>query len=380
MPSALMTTASTGFSLPASRRGRRRASATSSAGRGHGRHEEDDRRRRPAGRRAGAGSACRVRRRGRAAEHVDRVRDARLGREELRASAARVSSAELGQLEAGSLARVGAEDAEAARVRQHGDARPFGSGWRREERGDVDQLLERGRADHARLVEERVDRGLGAGERGRVRARGALPGRGRAALQRQDRLRARDAAGEAAEAARVAERLDVHEHDVGRVVVLPPLEQVVGRDVGLVADRDEGGEAEPARLGRLEQREPERAALGGEADVAAAAPSGRRRSRSGSGRRRRCRGSSGPISRAPCARTSASSRSWRSTPSLPISAKPAEMTTRARTPLRSACSAASSTAAPGQRDDGEVDRRRGSPRSSGTPRTPATGSPSRLTG
>ena len=30
----------------------------------------------------------------------------------------------------------------------------------------------------------------------------------------------------------------------------------------------------------------------------------------------------GPISRAPCARTSASSRSWRATPSLPISAKP----------------------------------------------------------
>ena len=55
----------------------------------------------------------------------------------------------------------------------------------------------------------------------------------------------------------------------------------------------------------------------------------------------------GPISRAPCERTSASSCSCRSTPSLPISAKPAEMTTSARTPLRSACSAASSTAAPG---------------------------------
>ena len=55
----------------------------------------------------------------------------------------------------------------------------------------------------------------------------------------------------------------------------------------------------------------------------------------------------GPISRAPCERTSASSRSCRSAPSLPTSAKPAEMTTSARTPLRSASSAAASTCSPG---------------------------------
>ncbi len=56
----------------------------------------------------------------------------------------------------------------------------------------------------------------------------------------------------------------------------------------------------------------------------------------------------GPTRRAPCARTSASSRSWRSTPSEPISAKPAEMTQSAETPSRSTCSAASSTSAPGR--------------------------------
>ena len=55
----------------------------------------------------------------------------------------------------------------------------------------------------------------------------------------------------------------------------------------------------------------------------------------------------GPIRRAPYARTSASSRSWRSRPSLPVSAKPAEMTTSARTPCASACSAASITPAAG---------------------------------
>ena len=52
----------------------------------------------------------------------------------------------------------------------------------------------------------------------------------------------------------------------------------------------------------------------------------------------------GPMSRAPCARTAASSCSWRSRPACPTSAKPAEMTTSARTPARSASSAAGTTA------------------------------------
>src|SRR5581483_12428579 len=44
-------------------------------------------------------------------------------------------------------------------------------------------------------------------------------------------------------------------------VVLPVLEQVVRRDVRLVADRDERREAEPALLRLLEQGDAERAAL-----------------------------------------------------------------------------------------------------------------------
>ena len=100
-----------------------------------------------------------------------------------------------------------------------------------------------------------------------MRARGALPGGRGAALQRQDRLAPGHPPGEPAEPARVPERLDVEQHDVRRGVVLPPLEQVVRGDVGLVPDRDEGGEPEAAGVGRLEQRQPERAGLRGEADV-----------------------------------------------------------------------------------------------------------------
>ena len=223
---------------------------------------------------------------------------------------------------------------------------PFRLRLRREQRRDVDQLLQRRGAHDAGLVEERVDAGLGARQRGRVRAGGALAGRGGAALQREDRLAPGDPPREPAEAARIPERLDVEEHDLGRLVLLPPLEQVVRGDVGLVPDRDEGGEPEPARVGGLEQREPSAP----DWDEKPMLPLGAERAAKVAFRRGPATAMPrqfGPISRAPWARTSASSCSCRSTPSLPTSAKPAEMTTSARTPLRSASSAAASTCSPG---------------------------------
>ena len=63
----------------------------------------------------------------------------------------------------------------------------------------------------------------------------------------------------------------------------------------------------------------------------------------------------GPIRRAPWARTSASSRSWRSMPSLPISAKPAEMTTSAAHAARERLLGGLDHARRGHADDGEVD-------------------------
>ena len=148
------------------------------------------------------------------------------------------------------------------------DAAPARQRLRREQRCDVEQFLERLGADHAGLMEQRVDGGVRAGERGGVRACGATARVRRSALQREDRLAPRDTPREPRELARVAERLEVEEHDVGGVVVLPPLQQVVGRDVRLVADRHERRKTEVAAGRRLEQREPERAALRREADVA----------------------------------------------------------------------------------------------------------------
>jgi len=64
---------------------------------------------------------------GRRAQHVDRVRRRCLRREPGSESDARLLI-QLGELETSDLARVGAEDAETARVREHGDAAPARNG------------------------------------------------------------------------------------------------------------------------------------------------------------------------------------------------------------------------------------------------------------
>ena len=155
---------------------------------------------------------------------------------------------------------------EAAGVGQDRDAPPARQRLRREQRGRVDQLFERLGAQHPGLVEERLDGLLRPGQRSRVRPGRPGAGLGRAALHRQDRLLACDAARDPAEAARIPERLEVEHDQSGALVLLPVLEEVVGRDVRLVADRDEGGEAEAALGCFLEERQAERSALRGEGD------------------------------------------------------------------------------------------------------------------
>ena len=78
-----------------------------------------------------------------------------------------------------------------------------------------------------------------AEQRAGVRGGSACARRRTAALDREDRLRARDPAGDPAELARVSERLQIQQHQVGALVGLPVLDQVVAGDVRLVADRHE---------------------------------------------------------------------------------------------------------------------------------------------
>ena len=101
------------------------------------------------------------------AEQVDGVAETRLGRRRGGEPLAR-RCRWLGQLQSLGLAGVGAEDAEAAGIGQHRDARAGRQGLRREQGRGVQQLRERAHPLHARLMEERVDRRLGARERGGV--------------------------------------------------------------------------------------------------------------------------------------------------------------------------------------------------------------------
>ena len=117
-------------------------------------------------------------------------------------------------------------------------------------------------------MKQRLHGGVRARQRRRVGRGRPSSCAGRSALERQDRLAARDATGDPAEPPRVPEGLEVHDHDGGALVVFPVLQEVVRRDVRLVSDGDERREPEAAGGGLVEQREAERSALRAEGDVA----------------------------------------------------------------------------------------------------------------
>src|SRR5262249_48046189 len=153
------------------------------------------------------------------------------------------------------------EDAGAARVGDDPDPRPGRDRLRGEQRRDVEELLERAGADHAGLLEERIDGDVEARPRRRGTPGGPGAGGGPAGLHGDDRLAARDLGRDAGELARVPEALEVQDDDRGPRIIGPVAEQVVARDVGLVADGDEARDAEVERTDLVEDGDPQRAAL-----------------------------------------------------------------------------------------------------------------------
>ena len=360
--------------------GARIAAATSSAPATTGRHEEHDQR---VDVRVGedARNDGLVGRRGRRAEQVDRVREARLARHDGRRAPRRVCSVELRQLEPGGLAGVGAEDAEPAGVREHADAAARGAaaGVESSAAASTSSSSVRARSTPA-WWKSASTRGLGAGERGGVRARRARAGGGRPGLEGEDRLAARDPPRDARELARVAERLEVEQHEVGRRR-RPPTTRA-----GRSRRRRPCCRSRRTRRTRARAPPPSRAARARARRSATRSRSARpaaraaRRWRSGRGRGRRCRGSSGRrAARRARGRARAAAPAARAPPA-PVSAKPAEITQSARTPWRSASAAASSTCSAGQADRPRARPCRGSPRSSGRRARRRRARPCRLTG
>ena len=139
------------------------------------------------------------------------------------------------------------------------------------------------------LLEQRVDGHVGGRQqRAGVRGGGARA-RGRAAaLDRQHRLCGRHPRARCARTCGGCRTTPGRAAtSVGVRVLLPVLEEVVARQVGLVADRDERRQPDAEAARRLDDRDPEAAALRHEADRRPATARAARTSRS-AGRRRRC--------------------------------------------------------------------------------------------
>ena len=108
----------------------------------------------------------------------------------------------------------------------------------REGRRGLERLLDGRGARDAGLAAHAVEHAVVARERAGVRRRGALPARGRAALEQHERLARRDRAQAVEERAAVADALDVREADRGRGVVGVVLEVVGDADHRGVARAD----------------------------------------------------------------------------------------------------------------------------------------------
>ena len=89
-----------------------------------------------------------------------------------------------------------------------------------------------------------------------MRGGSSAPGHRASRLDRDDRHAPADAVRDPDERCRVRDRLEVQQDHVGRGLVFPVAQEVVGRHVGSVSDRHEGRDAEAPRVRRVEHGEP----------------------------------------------------------------------------------------------------------------------------
>ena len=138
------------------------------------------------------------------------------------------------------------KNSRAARVGDHGDVWSLEGRLGRHHPDGLEQRRHRGNLDESGLLVERAAH---------------LAGCGRSGSDCDDGLGPRHPTGDAGELAGVTERFGVHRDDGRVVVLLPELQQVVGRDVALVAERHEPRhpQADIARL--AQERSAERPRL-----------------------------------------------------------------------------------------------------------------------
>ena len=151
----------------------------------------------------------------------------------IRARSSVAASSKFRQFEPGGLAGVGAEDRRAAGVGDHADPGAARQWLRRRERGCIKELAQGLDPDDAGVREQNINTCTGARDRGpgvrgdRASAHTRAPG-----MHGEHRLVGGQASRDASKVPRVAKRLEIEQHDVGRGVVLPVLEDVVRRQSG----------------------------------------------------------------------------------------------------------------------------------------------------
>lgn len=146
------------------------------------------------------------------------------------------------------------------RIADDADPSPGGQALSREDLSEVEELVDRVRPDHSGLSEHLVKGVRGQGGGAHDVSRRQFPAR-EIGLDDDDRFDPGDAAGDAGELARVADRLEVESDGLRVRVLLPILEDVIAGHIGAVARGDEGRDPQAAVLRRREQRGPERARL-----------------------------------------------------------------------------------------------------------------------
>ena len=122
------------------------------------------------------------------------------------------------------------------------------------------------------MGEQRVDDDVVGGQRGGVRAGTATARLGPAGLECDDRHPSGHRAGDACEADRITERLEVDQRHIGVVIVGPEPQQVVAAHVDLVAHRHECRDAGVALLGLGGDGDANAARLGGDGDATGQEP------------------------------------------------------------------------------------------------------------
>ena len=159
---------------------------------------------------------------------------------------------------------ISGEHPQATGVADDGNPRPCRERLAGQQERGLGELLGVMALDDARLGEQGPHAGRGRRGCCGVRRSGALAGRRPAADDCQQGLALTEGAGEPRELPRIAERLEVQRGTRDVLVVVPGAEQVVARDVCLVAERDERADADARSGHQIHEGDADAAGLTGD--------------------------------------------------------------------------------------------------------------------